>query len=117
MMIKAHNFLFFTIFIFCLSLEAKAESEGEKLISGCNELMGIYANRSEKRFLASQLVSASDTMLAGFCLGATKAYISENSYNCRYSSWYNLAEAIAGKYSIKDNWSSLREVLQDGCKG
>jgi len=106
----------FLICVFLLSAyDVHANSDAEKLVKGCNELMGMYKNRSEKRFLASQLASSSDSLLAGFCLGATKAYINMRYSSCDHDDWYELAESVAGMWSLKDYSGSVSSVLKQAC--
>ncbi len=109
-------------FLICLFLlsghEVHANSDAEKLVKGCNELMGMYKNMSEKRFLASQLASSSDSLLAGFCLGATKAYINMDYISCKHDDWYKLADSVAGMWSLTEysgSESSVSTVLKKAC--
>ncbi len=97
--------------------EASANSDGKNLVAGCNELMGMYKNRSEKRFLASQLASSADSLLAGFCLGATKAYINTRYPSCNHEDWYALAESVAGMWPLKKYSGSVTAVLKRACDG
>ena len=116
MKLKFFGIDYFLICILLLSsYEVHANTEGEKLVSGCNELMGMYKNRSEKRFLASQMASSSDSLLAGFCLGATKAYIDTHFSSCIHNDWYELAESVAGLWSLSDSSGSVSSLLKQAC--
>ncbi|MEY8198604.1 MAG: hypothetical protein RPS47_05135 [Colwellia sp.] len=122
------------------TVQAK-ESEGERLIQGCSELVGIYKNKSEKRFLASQLASSSDALLAGYCMGVIKAYkqlanprvyyeqvkcgygvrgpchkVKEVTL-CKHDDWFEIAEAVASYWKIKKVDYSVNELLEDVCNG
>jgi hypothetical protein len=110
------KYLLFFIFL-STSIEANATSDVEKLVTGCNELMGMYKNRYEKRLLASQMASSSDSLLAGFCLGATKVYINTRYSSCDHADWYKLAESVAGMWSLKENSGSVYSVLKRACDG
>lgn len=92
------------------------DSDGEKLIKGCNELIGIYKNKNEKRLLASQLVSSSDAMLAGYCMGVVKVIDGFGENSCKGRSWYELAEIIAEKWEVKAQQISVNRVLKRICR-
>lgn len=116
MKLKIFGFYYFLLCAFLFSsYEVHANTEGEKLVSGCNELMGMYKNRSEQRFLASQMTSSSDSLLAGFCLGATKAYMDTHFSSCRHNDWYELAESVAGMWSLNDSSGSVSSLLKQAC--
>lgn len=117
------------------------DSDGERLVQGCNELIGIYKNKKEKRLLASQLVSSSDAMLAGYCMGVIKAFKQvanprvfyervQCAYGvrgpcheirevtlCKYEDWFEIAEKVAAywKFKPKSTSKSVSELLTAAC--
>jgi len=132
--------LLFLALTFATTVHAK-DSDGERLVQGCNELIGIYKNKNEKRFLASQLVSVSDAMLAGYCMGVIKSYkkfanprvsyvpvrcgygvrgpchkVTEVTL-CEHDDWFEIAEVVASYWKIKKVNHSVRELLEDVCNG
>ncbi len=128
------------ITLFTSMVHAKT-SEGEQFIKGCNELVGIYKNKSEKRLLAAQLVSASDSMLAGYCMGVIKAYkqlanprvhyervqcgygvrgpchkVKEVTL-CKHDDWFEIAEVVASYWDVKKSSDSISALLDSVCRG
>lgn len=128
------------ISLFTSMVQAKT-SEGEQFIKGCNELVGIYKNKKEKRYLASQLASPSDTMLAGYCMGVIKAYkqignprvhyeqiqcgygvrgpchkVKEVTL-CKHDDWFEIAEVVASYWDVKNSNDSISALLDSACRG
>jgi|TARA_B110000196_G_C21047232_1_gene615484 hypothetical protein len=93
------------------------DSEAEKLIQGCNELVSIYKNHNDKRLLASMLASSSDAMLAGYCMGVTKTLTGFGKRECGGRDWYELAEVIAEKWKVKSQNISVNRALGNICRG
>jgi hypothetical protein len=132
--------LVFLVLTFTTTVYAK-DSDGERLVKGCNELIGMYKNKSEKRLLASQLTSSSDAMLAGYCMGVIKTYKQvanprvyydqvKCGYGvrgpchkvkkvtlCKHNDWYEIAEAVAGYWEIKQVKHTVSELLEGVCNG
>ncbi len=90
-------------------------SDGEKLIKGCSDLIGMYNNIEEQRVFSSITHSNSDALLAGYCLGVLKAVTRSSDYNCYRRSWYRLAEDLAGKWHPDMNPLSLESALGKVC--
>jgi len=115
--------------------------EGEQFIKGCNELVGIYKNKSERRLLASQLASSEDSILAGYCMGVIKAYkqignprvyreqvqcgyrVRGPCYEvkevtlCKHNDWFEIAEAVASHWGVKKSKDSISKLLESICNG
>ncbi len=121
------------------SVSYAQDSDGERLVQGCNELIGIYKNKKEKRLLASQLVSSSDAMLAGYCMGVIKAFkqvanprVTYERVQCAYGvrgpchkvkevtwcqndDWFEIAERVANYWNVEPINYSVSELLTDVC--
>lgn len=133
---------FLILLVMCGSYSVQAEnSDGERLVKGCNELIGMYKNKNEKRFLASQLVSPSDAMLAGYCMGVIKSFkqmanprvtyeLVQCAYRgqgpchkitemtlCEYDDWYEIAEKVANYWEAEKTNYSVNELLIGVCSG
>ena len=93
------------------------DMDAKRLAQGCNELIGIYKNKNEKRLLASQLVSSSDAMLAGYCMGVTTLISNFGLNECRGRNWYELAEVIASTWKLTKHKVSVDRVLRSICHG
>ncbi len=102
--------------LFISPVQAK-DSEGEKLIQGCSELLGMYKNKKEKRLMAGLLASSSDALLAGYCLGMVKAYRQFSNNACYADSWFDMAETIASEWTLKDKRYSVNALLNSACRG
>ena len=106
------------VLILCVSFSVQAEdSEAEKLIKGCNELVGIHKNYSEKRLSASLFASSSDSMLAGYCMGVTKLLTEFGGRSCGGRNWYELAELIANQWKIQSINVTVDKALRNICRG
>jgi len=109
------QFLVLLILFSSFSVYAK-NSETENLVKGCNELVGIYENHKEKRLVSSLIVSSSDSLLAGYCMGVTKSLTTLYS-SCRGRNWYQLAERIANEWEIEEKNASFDRYLRRMCNG
>lgn len=130
--------LIFLMLSFAMTTQAQ-DSDGERFVQGCNELIGIYKNKKEKRLLASQLVSSSDAMLAGYCMGVIKAFkqvanprviyervqcadrvrgpchqVKEVTW-CQNDDWFEIAERVANYWNVEPINYSVSELLTDVC--
>jgi hypothetical protein len=106
------------LLLLCVSFSIQADdSEAEKLFQGCNELVGIYENYGEKRLFASLVVSSSDAMLAGYCMGVTKFLTGFGKRDCGGRSWLELAEVIAKQWKVRTQLVSVDKALSRICRG
>lgn len=100
------------------SIAVQADNkDGERLIKGCNELMGMYKNKNEKRLMTSLTVSSSDAMLAGYCMGVVKMAVSQHKNRCYTRDWYQLAEYIASNWRMNDQKLSMHSAVREVCSG
>lgn len=110
------KYLLITLMLFSTFSVYADDSEAEKLFQGCNELVSIYKNYNDKRLLASMLTSSSDAMLAGYCMGVTKAFTGFGNSECGGRDWYELAEFIATKWKLKSQNISVNRALSNICR-
>lgn len=133
---------FLILFMVCCSYYAQAaRSDGEQLVKGCNELIGMYKNKNEKRLFASQLASPSDAMLAGYCMGVIKSFkqmanprVTYEPVRCAYrvrgpchkvtemtlcenDDWFEIAEKVANYWDAKKTNYSVNDLLMGACSG
>ncbi len=90
-------------------------SDGNNLIKGCSDLIGMYNNLEEQRVLSSITHSQSDALLAGYCLGVLKTVTKSSGYRCSGRSWYRLAEDLAKEWRPDMKPLSLRSALGKVC--
>lgn len=100
--------------IFLCVFSSLSYAEYLPLVDSCTELVSIYASRDEKRFLAAQTTSISESLRAGYCLGVLKQYEKSNYFNC-HSNWYDRAKFIS-TYSLKKHRPSENELLRLSCE-
>lgn len=110
------KYLLVIFFIFNSITASAKDSETEKLIKGCNELVGIYKNHKEKRLMSSMLASSSDALLAGYCMGITKSLTALSINSCGRRDWYQLAESIANEWDFEPKKISLDIALRRVCR-
>ena len=91
------------------SVTAQAAPDSQTLISGCQELTGIYARRDEKNLYAALTTSREEAFRAGYCRGMLEQYRRES--NC-WNDWYEQASYIAKQA----NDTSVRQLLQASCR-
>lgn len=92
---------------------AYAETDPERLINGCSELVDIYDEHEKARFMAAQSTSLSEAMRAGYCLGVIDEY-RRKSY-CQTESRMEIAKRIASMQGNK--YSNTDILLGNACRG
>ncbi|WP_417594429.1 hypothetical protein [Oceanospirillum sp.] len=108
-------FLCFAISPYVISDDIENISDGERLIKGCSELIGMYNKIGEEGMLTSISYAQKDTLLAGYCLGVLKAITQSKDYNCRGRGWYRLAEDLANEWRPDMKSLGLRSALGKVC--
>ncbi|MDB1124684.1 hypothetical protein [Vibrio algarum] len=102
---------FLVVFTLCL-LPSLSSAKSLSLSVSCGELMDIYSSKNEKKLLAAQTTSLSESLRAGYCLGVIEQY-AKSEYGCR-SDWYKRAEFIAS-YASDNNPPSEKKLLRLSC--
>lgn len=92
------------------------ESDKDRLISSCVELVIVYKNRSEKRLQAALTTSLSEALMAGYCRGVLEEH-ANHTRGCSSSDWLNMAKFIAGQDLFRENYRSSRDLLGNACNG
>jgi hypothetical protein len=90
-----------------------AETDAERLINGCSELVDIYDEHEKARFMAAQVTSLSEAMRAGYCQGVIDEY--RRSSNCQIESRMEMAKRIADMQNQKS--SDTNTLLMHACHG
>ena len=85
--------MLFLVFMFFTRSALSAEITSIDLIENCQELIGIYDKKGEKRLLAGLSTSVAESMRAGICRGMLEEH-SRHDSSCR-GDWYEKAEKIA----------------------
>ena len=91
----------------------RAETESERLINGCSELVDIYDEHEKARFMAAQVTSLSEAMRAGYCQGVIDEY--RRTSNCQVESRMAMAKRIANMQNLKA--SDTDTLLMSACHG
>ncbi|WP_218938226.1 hypothetical protein [Parashewanella tropica] len=90
----------------------QAKEPKMSLIEGCHELVNIQKNKNERRLLAAQTTSLSESLRAGYCLGVIAEYA--RTKDC-HSDWFDRAKFIAKFYDERDRLSETT-ILKQSCK-
>jgi hypothetical protein len=90
-----------------------AETDAERLINGCAELVDIYDEHEKARFMAAQTTSLSEAMRAGYCQGVIDEY--RRNSNCQTESRMQMAKRIADMQNLKV--SDTNTLLRSACHG
>ncbi|MFT6859176.1 MAG: hypothetical protein ACI9LY_000973 [Arenicella sp.] len=121
-----------------ISSSVFASTDEQRLLEGCKQLVSLHKNKTDQRVIMEFVMSPSDTLLAGYCLGmvqsfvrysTTKFYRCGTSNNriceakrCSKTDWYSVAKGISSIASIKsvddlndDNRTDIEEILIQGC--
>ncbi|WP_345316158.1 hypothetical protein [Ferrimonas gelatinilytica] len=106
------------LLLICLSvivafMPSIAKAKSLSLVQSCAELVDIYESRDEKKFLASQRTSLSESFRAGYCRGVLEQHRASNNRHCS-SDWYKRAKFIAALRNHEDRFSDS-VLLKKSC--
>lgn len=119
---KASVSTFLLLMMVSQSVHAKEDKDFvglEGFVDGCTELVQIYKNRSQQRFLAGQTTSLSEALRAGYCRGVIDQYKQQNtSYRSGcFTGWYEIAEFVARQKGVEQRFGDMDNLLKTACHG
>ncbi|MFP8966028.1 hypothetical protein ACKC9G_05565 [Pokkaliibacter sp. CJK22405] len=96
-----------------LLTSAKAAESPEYLIQSCKEVVGIYAQRDQKRLAAGLTTSVSEALRAGYCMGVVEEYRRHKS--CYTRDWFTQATRISEQPLPLTSRIRVSELLEMSC--
>ena len=86
-----------------------AQITADTLATNCQELIAIYDNKGDRRFIAGMSTSVAEAMRAGICRGMIEEHTNHRRCN---RSWYAMASIIIAE---ADSFSDIEDMLESAC--